>query len=201
MYKQRDIESLWNKYEGLLKKLESEGIDKLLEEHGQRLLESSYSLKESEPFCGIGGNIEYALKLTKTAMSISKLMNYDLNNLDIMKCALLSVLGRIGTDHCNRLNESKSEWHIEKLGQYYEWNENCPKYNTNHMTLYFLQRYNVYLTWDQMQSILLYNTENSEDNKFYNIHKSRMTIVLQTAHDLTIKDEIDQIKESYTVPF
>ena len=134
-------------------------------------------------------------------MSISKLMNYDLNNLDIMKCALLSVLGRIGTDHCNRLNESKSEWHIEKLGQYYEWNENCPKYNINHMTLYFLQRYNVYLTWDQMQSILLYNTENSEDNKFYNIHKSRMTIVLQTAHNLTIKDEIDQMKESYTVPF
>lgn len=201
MYKQRDIESLWNKYENLLKQLNCEGVNSLIENCGQRLLESSYSLKKSEPFCGIGGNIEYSLKLTKTAMSISKLMNYDLNNLDIMKCALLSILGRIGDDHNNRLNESKSEWHIEKLGQYYEWNESCPKYNINHMTLYFLQRYNIYLTWDCMQAILLLNNENSEDNKFYHMHKSRMTTVLQAAHNLVVKNEIDQIKESYTVPF
>ena len=37
MYKQRDFETLWAKYEGLLKSLKNENINKLLDDQGQRI--------------------------------------------------------------------------------------------------------------------------------------------------------------------
>ena len=55
MYKQRDIEKLWSKYEGLLHKLQDEKINDLLENQGQRIIMGTYSQREKEQFCGIGG--------------------------------------------------------------------------------------------------------------------------------------------------
>ena len=67
----RDVEKLWNKYEGLLGYLKSDNITKLLDMHGQRIAECSYSQKTSEVFCGIGGILEYSLELAKTAKIIT----------------------------------------------------------------------------------------------------------------------------------
>ena len=59
---ERDVESLWKKYNKLLAVLQSEGVDKLLEEQGQRIIECSYSQKTSEPYCGIGGLVVLLIK-------------------------------------------------------------------------------------------------------------------------------------------
>ena len=201
MYKERDIENLWLKYEKLLSNVKLEGIDKLLEEFGQRIVESSYSQRDKEVFCGIAGNVEYSLTLAKNANVICKALNYDINSSSIIKCSLLSILGRVGTQFEDRLKESESEWHREKLGQYYEWNESCPKYSINHMTLYHLQRFGVNLLWDEFEALSLLKDMSSEDNKFYGMHKSRLSVVLNLAHEATIKDELDKIKGVYTVPF
>jgi len=201
MYKERDIENLWNKYENLLKKIDSDGVEKLLSNFGQRIIESSYSQRDKEVFCGIGGNVEYALTLAKNANAICKALNYDLNTTSIIKCALLSILGRVGTEFENRYKETESEWHKEKLGQYYDWNDSCPKYSINHMTLYLLQRYEIYLSWEEFEALSLLKDMSSEDNKFYGIHKSRLSIVLNLANEATIKDELDKIKGLYTSPF
>ena len=58
MYKQRDIETLWSKYEGLLHKLQNENINNLLESQGQRIIMGTYSQREKEQFCGIGGLVQ-----------------------------------------------------------------------------------------------------------------------------------------------
>ena len=44
MYKQRDIVTLWSKYEGLLKSLKDENIIKLLDDQEQRILMTSFSI-------------------------------------------------------------------------------------------------------------------------------------------------------------
>ncbi len=201
MFKERDIESLWSKYENLLKKLEDDNINTLLEEQGQRIIEASYSQRIKEPFCGIGGLVEYSLELAKTSSAITKALNYDLNKASLIKCSLLLVLGRIGTFNLDRFILTTSDWHKEKLGQYYDWNEDCPKYQVNDMTLFLLQRYNISLSWEEWQTLSLVKDMSSEDNKFYNLHKSRLTLVLQLAHEAVMKDEKDKIDGVYTVPF
>ena len=158
--------------------------------------------KTSNPAsCGIGGNVEYALELAKKASALNKALNYDLNKASIIKCSLLSILGRVGTLTQNRYIDTTSEWHKEKLGQYYDWNEDCPKYQINDMTLFILQNYNVHLNWDEWNAISLIKDMTSEDNKFYNMHKSRLALILQLAHETVMKDEKDKIDEVYTVPF
>ena len=82
MYKQRDIETLWSKYEGLLKSLKDENIIKLLDDQGQRILMTSFSQREKEPFCGIGGIVDYSLKLAKNANAFCKAL---LLKIDLLK--------------------------------------------------------------------------------------------------------------------
>ena len=201
MYKERDVETLWEKYSNLLKRLENQNVDNLIDSMDQRILMSSFSQREKEPFCGIGGNVEYALELAKKASALNKALNYDLNKASIIKCSLLSILGRVGTLTRNRYIDTTSEWHKEKLGQYFDWNEDCPKYQINDMTLFILQNYNVHLNWDEWNAISLIKDMTSEDNKFYNMHKSRLALILQLAHETVMKDEKDKIAGEYTVPF
>lgn len=201
MFKQRDVETLWSKYEGLLHKLENESINSLLDQQGQRIIMGSYSQRDKEQFCGIGGLVEYALELAKTASNISKALNYDVSKASIIKCSLLSILGRVGTLTQNRFIDTTSEWHKEKLGQYYDWNEECPKYQVNDMTLYILQHYNVKLNWDEWVSISLIRESSAENNKFYGFHKTRLSTIMSLANEAVIKDELDKITGQYTVPF
>ena len=201
MYKQRDVEVLWSKYEGLLNKLQDENINNLLEKQGQRIIMGTYSQREKEQFCGIGGLVEYALELAKTSSSITKALNYDLSKASIIKCSLLTVLGRVGTPDIDRFVDTTSDWHKDKLGQYFDWNEDCPKYQVNDMTLYWLQRFNVTLSWDEWNALLLIRDNSSEVSKFYGAHKSRLATVLSLANEAVLKDELDKISGVYTVPF
>ena len=201
MYKERDVESLWEKYSNLLKKLNDENVDNLVDRLDQRILMTSYSLREKEPFCGIGGVVEYALELAKKSNAISTALNYNISKASIIKCTLLSILGRVGTLTINRFVECTSDWHKDKLGQYYDWNEECPKYQVNDMTLFLLHFYNINLTWEEWQSIHLLGDMSSESNKFYSLHKSKLSLVLQMAHEAVMKEEKDKIDGLHTVPF
>ena len=201
MYKQRDVEALWNRYNNLLKKLNDENVDNLVNKWDQRIIMSSFSQREKEPFCGIGGLVEYSLELAKASNNILKALNYDTNTKSIIKCTLLSILGRVGNEVQDRYVECQSEWHKEKLGQYYDWNESCPKYQVNDMTLFILQRHNINLSWEEWEALSLLKDMTSEDNKFYSAHKSRLSLVLQMAHESVMKDERDKILGIYKVPF
>ncbi len=201
MYKERNVENLWSKYEGLLDKLQDENIRRLLDEQGQRIIMGTYSQRDKEQFCGIGGLVEYALELAKTSSAISKALNYDVNKASIIKCSLLSILGRVGTLVIDRFVDTTSEWHKEKLGQYFDWNESCPKYQVNDMTLFWLQHFKIDLSWDEWNALSLFRDNYSEINKFYGSHKSRLATVLCLANEAILKDELDKISGIYTVPF
>ena len=201
MYKERDVETLWEKYSSLLKRLKSKNVDNLIDSMDQRILTSSFSQREKEPFCGIGGNVDYALELAKKAGALNKALNYNESKASIIKCCLLSILGRVGTLTTDRFIDTTSEWHKEKLGQYYDWNEDCPKYQINDMTLFMLQSYNINLNWEEWNAISLLKDMTSEDSKFYSAHKSRLALILQLSHETVIKDEKDKIEGKYITPF
>ena len=69
------------------------------------------------------------------------------------------------------------------------------------MTLFILQRHNINLSWEEWEALSLLKDMTSEDNKFYSTHKSRLSLVLQMAHESVMKDERDKILGIYKVPF
>lgn len=201
MYKERDVKSLWEKYSNLLEKLKDENVNNLVDSLGQRILIGSYSQREKEPYCGIGGLVEYSLEIAKTASNMNNTLGYDLNKASIIKCSLLSIVGKVGTLEEDRFSETTSEWHKEKLGQYYDWNESCPKYQTEDMTFFILQKFGIYVSWPEWQAIKLLEKSTSEENKFYGYFKNRLAVVMQMSHDIVMKNEKDKIDGLYTKPF
>ena len=197
----RDIESLWSKYENLLKMLSDEGVNNLLEEQGQRIIECTYNQKISEPYCGVGGLVAYSLDLAKNAKALSQTLKYNVTTHSIIKCSLLSEIGRIGLQNIDRLLVSDSEWHKEKLGQYFEWNNHCPKYNVYHMSLWYIQKYNINLSWDEWQTIMLMTGLGTEDSKFYGNHKSNLSLLLSVSKEIVLKKEKDIIDGVDVIPF
>lgn len=201
MFKERNIEEIWGKYENFLKQFNNENINRMLEDQGQRIITTSMTQRDKEPFCGIGGIVDYSLELARAANKLNKVYEFNISNASIIKCALLSVIGRIGTLDVDRLVNKDSDWHKEKLGQYYEWNEKCPKYRPQDMTLWYIQHYNIPLTWEEWSAIKLVSESNTEITSFYSQDRSNIMLIMQMAHDVVIKIEKDKISGFYVTPF
>jgi len=199
--KERDLEKLWNNYENLSKMSRSDELIKLVEEQGQRILECSYSQRTNEPFCGVGGLVEYSLELLKTCKKLNESLDYQVSPLSMIKVCLLSDIGRIGDLHDDRFVVCESDWHKEKLGQYFDWNETCTKYNVQDMSLWFAQHYNIKLEWPEWQAILLSKDFSNDENKFYSSYKERLAVLVGLAKQVVIKNENDKIRGLYTTPF
>ena len=199
--KERDLEKLWSNYENLAKMTKSESFLNLIEEQGQRILECSYSQRASEPFCGVGGLVEYSLELLKTCKKLNETLGYEVSPMSMIKVCLLVDIGRIGDKHNDRFIICESEWHKEKLGQYFDWNESCTKFNIQDMSLWFAQSYNIDLSWSEWQAILLSKDFTSDENKFYSSYRERLAILVNMAKQSVLKNESDKIKGVFTVPF
>jgi hypothetical protein len=199
--KQREIEELWKKYEGLLKRLCDDKINKLLDDLGQRIIECSYSQRATEHFCGPGGLVEYSLNLLKTTRDLNNTLGYEIQPASMIKTCLLSEIGRIGTKSNDRFKISASEWHKEKLSQYYDWNEHCEKYKIKDMTLWLMQDYEVKLKWDEWNAISLLESPSSDDSKFYGEHKSKLSLIMTLAKTVVLKNEFDDINGVFVIPF
>lgn len=197
---ERDFEALWEKYSSLLQRLEDENINNFLEAEGQRLLECSYSQRSNEPFCGIAGVIEYSLLLASTAKSMLSALKWNVPMTSVIKCALLSEAGRTGTLTRNRFKNTESEWHIEKLGQYYDWDETCPKYSVQHMTLFKLQHFGIKLSWEEWQAISLMTSMSSEENKFYGYTTSKLATLMMMSRHAILQNENEKNSE-VVLPF
>ena len=199
--KDRNIEELWKNYEKLLSRLCDENINNLVNSLGQRIAECSISLKKSEPFCGYGGLLEYSLELAKTARAIASALNYNVPIASIIKVSLLSGIGYIGSNNEERLKQCNSEWHKEKLGQLFDWNENCRRYAINHMSLYYINNYKISLTWEEFITINFLNSSNEEDSKFYGFEKPELSTLLLISKEAVLKKEKDIIDGVFTLPF
>lgn len=187
--KERNIEQLWEKYYGLIKKINDENLTSLIDKIDQNLIESTYSMKTSEPFCGIGGLIEYILEFTKNAKKINDSLELGIETKQLIKMCCISELGRSGNGLQKRFIESDSDWHKEKLGQYYNWNDNIQKHKTSEMCVYLLNNENIKLSWEELNTIMLLGDFEGDLSKFYGDSKSNLATCLLFARDITLRKE------------
>lgn len=201
MIKNRDIETLWEKYDKFAKMTNDENFISFVDNLGQRIVECSFSQRDKEPFCGPAGLVEYSLELLKNAKNISSSIGYEFTTQSLVKTCFLSEIGRVGTLLEDRFVICTSDWHKEKLGQYYDWNESCEKFNIQDMSLFHAQNAGINLSWEEWQAIQLSKDFTSDENRFYAEHRNRLAIVINLAKQVTLKNEIDKIKGVYTIPF
>jgi CRISPR/Cas system-associated exonuclease Cas4 (RecB family) len=120
---------------------------------------------------------------------LSQTYQLDLPVESVLKVGLLHDIGKIGDLDNELFIEQDSEWHREKLGQMYKYNENIQKMSVSHRTLFLLQKFNISLTNDEWIAIQLAQGSHFEENRFYVGSEPSLAITLQQSKSIVIHKE------------
>ena len=156
----------FEQYSTLLKKyFPDEGIDSFLESFGVRLTTCPRGLTE-ETGGSYGGLISHSLGVTLHAISHAKVMD-NIDKKSLARVSLIHEIGKLGSEEEELFVVQESQWHKDKLGQNFKYNEQCPKMSVGHRSLYLLQKYGIEITQDEWVSILVSQGLHFPENAFY----------------------------------
>lgn len=181
------IESNWSTFESLCTRFGDPGLQRLLEELGQRLAACPSSPRTDQFGCHPGGLIDVTLRVTSCMRKLNEVQDQKVPVASVLKVGLLHDLGKVGDVESDHFLEQDSDWHRDKLGQLYKYNESMPKMGYSHRTLWLLQHYSVSLTRDEWEAIYVSGGLHLEENRFYSGTKSSLTRLLSAAKLLTLQ--------------
>ncbi len=189
-----ELADLYAKYTSYLHKFQDPNLDLLIEELGQRLVSATYSTKIDDGYCGPGGIIKFALDSFSIANKFAKSIENEtpppvISKKSLALITLLFPLGRLGDLENEQFVDQTSDWHRNKLGQLYEYNEKCPKMSVPHRTLFLLQHYGVKISAEEMIGIICSTGMHFEENKFYLHNISELVQLCTHAIDIAYERE------------
>jgi len=180
------IESNWQMFEKLLTRLSDDNINKMLDELGERIVMTPGSTNSDQYGCFPGGLVQHSLDVTKTMRNLSESLSLGVETKSILKVGLLHDIGKVGSLTEPLYEEQDSDWHREKLGQMYKYNENLERMSTSHRTLWLLQNFGVTLTNDEWLAVQLAQGSHFEENRFYVGHEPTLAKLLQNAKSFVV---------------
>mgnify|MGYP003112599210 CR=1 FL=1 len=163
----KKIKGTYDKYIALLKKFFPDnhaGIERLDAELGERL---ALAPRDTHPERGgyPGGLLNFAL----TTAKYGGLFKSVIDAKKLARVALLHELGKLGEldEGLDLLIPEESDWHREKLGRHYKYNENCPKMSIAHRTMYYIARYGFSVDREEWLAIATSAGFQYDENRFY----------------------------------
>ena len=185
----QNIESNWKTYEKLLRKLPEAGVDKLLSTLENRIVICPASPKLDMYSAYPGGLVKHCLDVTATMRRLNEALGYGIDTLSVIKVGLLHDLGKVGDLNSDYFIEQDSDWHREKLGQVYKYNENLNKMSVSHRSLFLLQSFSIGLSSDEWLAIQLSQGSHFEENRFYVGNEPTLALLIQQAKSTVIHKE------------
>jgi hypothetical protein len=180
------IKKNWETYESLCKKAVKHGMGDLLESLGERLATCPASPRADQYCAYPGGLIEHILEVTSNMRKLAKVYELSLDIKSILKVGLLHDLGKVGDLNNTFYVDQDSDWHREKLGQFYKYNDELSKMSITHQTLFLLQHFGITLTREEWIAIQLSGGSHFEENRFYVGAEPSLGLVLQQAKQMAI---------------
>jgi hypothetical protein len=113
-----------------------------------------------------GGLLEFSLATASVAKSLGATFGHTKS---LVKVALLHELGKVGglVDESELYLIQDSDWHREKLGHVYKYNDNCPKMNIAHRSLWLLSHFQFDLSREEWAAINVSQGLHLPENQFY----------------------------------
>ena len=182
----KEIEKNWQTYEKLCDRLSDQHITDMLQVIGERIVMCPGSQRLDQYNAHPGGLIRHALDVASTMRSMNESQCLSLETASILKVSLLHDLGKIGDLKNPLFVDQDSDWHREKLGQMYKYNEDLQKMSISHRTLFLLQLFNISLSSDEWLAIQLAQGSHFEENRFYVGAEPTLALCLQQAKNMSI---------------
>ena len=180
------IENNWDIFEKLCSRICDHNLNSMLETLGERLSVAPASTRLDQYSAHPGGLIQHVLDVTSTMRTINDSHRFNLTVRSILKVGLLHDIGKVGDLERDYFVPQNSDWHREKLGQMFKFNEDLNRMSVSHRTLYLLQSFNVSLTSDEWLAIQLAQGSHFEENRFYVGHEPTLALALQQAKAIAI---------------
>ena len=180
------LKNNWETYESLCNKAVKHGMEDLLEALGERLALCPSSPRLSQYGAHPGGLVEHSLRVTSCMRTLNDALEMNLPVTSILKVGLLHDLGKVGDLEKDYFLEQDSDWHRDKLGQLYKYNEDLNKMSVSHRTLWMLQHFGITLSNDEWLAVQLAQGSHFEENRFYVGHEPSLALLLQQAKLVTI---------------
>lgn len=193
-----DTERLLLNFENYAKVLKKyfpeEGTDRFLEDYSVRLTTCPRGLT-NEDGGKHGALIDHMTRVALAAKDHAALLDKKLgsNVIDkksITRVCLVHELGKLGTPEEELYVTQESQWHRDKLGQNFKYNDNCPKMSFSHRTLWMLQHYNMMLSEAEYIAILTSQGMHFPENAFYGKVLSPIGKILHFAKSIVDLDHI-----------
>lgn len=174
-----------------------DAIEKLVEENTEQILAAPASNKADYHNCFPCGLLDHTLRVYVILKDIVE--KYDTSNTisrdSMIKVALLHDLGKIGDEEAEYYLPQTSDWHRDKLGQFYQINEEITFMTVAHRSLYWAQRYNIPLTKEEFQAIMIHDGQFVESNRPYANKEVLLAVLLNMADVLALHIEKDRYEK------
>ncbi|HIB01804.1 MAG TPA: hypothetical protein EYO31_08085 [Phycisphaerales bacterium] len=156
----------YEKYCDIMKKVAgAPAVERLSDKIGERLVMAPRGLTVEDGGTP-GALIEFSLAVATTAKALSSHFG---DTRSLVKVSLLHELGKLGDlrKGADLLIPQESDWHREKLGQMYKYNDACSKMNVAHRTLWMLSHLGFELTREEWMAINVSQGLHLQENQFY----------------------------------
>jgi hypothetical protein len=113
-----------------------------------------------------GGLVEFSLNVASAAKTLSPHFG---DAKALVKVSLLHELGKLGDvmEGNNLFIPQESDWHREKLGQMYKYNEACSRMNVAHRTLWIASQLGFKIDREEWMAINVSQGLHLQENQFY----------------------------------
>ena len=173
----------FEKYLSILSKVvSSDSINKIESSFGERLVVAPRSLKLKDGGYP-GALIVFSLSVASNASLMSKHLN---NKKSLVKVSLLHELGRLGDFEQDLYHSQDSDWHREKLGQHYKYNEECLRMSISNRTLWLCSSLGINLDQSEYIAILTSQGLHLPENQFYGNMNNPVVVGLQTSRGIVL---------------
>lgn len=186
----------FEKFETLCQRLgdRSRAINNMLEEMGTRIALAPASTKKEFHAAYPGGLVDHSIRVARYAGTLRKSIGLfsDLSTESVIFSALFHDFGKVGepgAEGGDYYVVQGSDWHREKLGQYYKTNDEIQyMHNVDH-TMHILMYYGIQPTQDEFLAIRLNDGAYSEMNKSYGMREPLLAILIHMADRLACEEE------------
>ena len=171
------LENLNKFYSYIEKYVDQDKKDQLIEFYKGReetLATSPASTKLSHHNCFIGGYVDHVNRVVEGALVLDKVWDRfgqkkDYTVSELVFSAINHDLGKLGTDEEPFYIPNDSQWHIEKQGAYFKYNNKMTHMRIADRSLFYLQQAGIPVSENEFLAIKLHDGLYEESNKAYYI--------------------------------
>lgn len=191
-----EIAANFDKFRSLCEKLgdRSQSALNLVDSLGERLAICPASSRLDFHNCMVGGLVDHSLRVLSNAMKLVKAYGWDVPKESLIISCLFHDIGKVGlanddgsvTDY---YVTQDSEWHREKLGEFYKHNKDMQYMSTPQRSVNMCQAFGLKLKTDEYLSILLNDGFVLDENKPYCLKTNPLVFAVMTSDYISTMQE------------